>query len=101
MAGRGFVLEVSSVYIPGWVETDQIGKIAELLAQVGGRIPYAIVAFFPEHKLKDVPSPNLQQMIEAFEASKDAGLKNVKLGNLGRFVKNMEEYDMLHNMGAI
>jgi hypothetical protein len=51
--------------------------------------------------LKDVLSPNLQQMIEAFEVAMDTGLKNVKLGNLGRFAKNMEEYDMLHNMGAI
>ncbi len=28
---RDFTLEVSSVYVPGWVEADQIGKIAELL----------------------------------------------------------------------
>jgi pyruvate-formate lyase-activating enzyme len=34
MASRDFVLEVSSVYIPNWVETDQIRKIAELLSQV-------------------------------------------------------------------
>ena len=98
---KDFVLEVSSVYIPNWVEADQIGKIAELLAQVDSKIPYAIVAFFPEHKLKNVPSPNFQQMVEAFEAAKDAGLENVKLGNLGRFVKNMEEYEMLSNMSAI
>ena len=101
IAERYFVLEVSSVYIPGWVETDQIGKIAELLAQVDSDIPYAIVAFFPEHELKHVPSPKFQQMVEAFEAAKDAGLTNVKLGNLGRFVKNTEEYEMLFNMGAI
>jgi pyruvate-formate lyase-activating enzyme len=101
MVSKGFVLEVSSVYIPRWIEADQIGKIAEILAQVDKRIPYAIIAFFPEHKLKDIPSPNLQQMIEAFKAARDAGLKNVKLGNLGRFVNNMGEYNMLHNMGAI
>lgn len=98
---RNFVLEVSSVCIPGWVETDQIGKIAELLVQVDSTIPYAIVAFFPEHQLKQVPSPNFQQMVEAFEAAKDSGLKNVKLGNLGRFVKNREEYETLSKMAAV
>ena len=36
---RGFVLEVSSLYIPSWVKTDQIRKIAELLAQVDSAIP--------------------------------------------------------------
>jgi pyruvate-formate lyase-activating enzyme len=101
MAESDFVIEVSSVYIPGWVETNDIKKIAELLAKVDMEIPYAIIAFFPEHKLKSIPSPTLQQMIKAYEVTKDAGLKNVRLGNLGRFVKNMEHYDLLHNMGAI
>ena len=98
---RCFVLEVSSVYIPSWVEIDQIGEIAELLAQIDSKIPYAIVEFFPEYKLKHAPYPNFQQMITSFEAAKDAGLKNVKLGNIGIFVKNMEEYKMLFKMGAI
>ena len=98
---RNFVIEVSTVYIPGWVETDQVGKIAERLANVDSRIPYAIIAFLPEHKLKHIPPPNLHQMIKAFESAKDAGLKNVKLGNLGRFVKKIEEYEKLFNMGAI
>ncbi len=39
--------------------------------------------------------------MEAFEAAKNVGLKSVKLGNLGRFVKNMKEYEMVFNMGAI
>ena len=78
---RDFVLEVSSVYVPGWVETEEI--------------PYAIVAFLPEHNLKHVRSPDFEQMKAAFEAARDAGLKNVKLGNIGRFVKNREEYEKL------
>jgi pyruvate-formate lyase-activating enzyme len=98
---RDFVLEVSTVYIPGWVETDQIKKIGELLAQADATIPYAIIAFLPEHKLKHVKSPNLQQMIEAFAAAKEAGLKNVKLGNVGTFVKTTEEYETLVNIAAI
>ena len=65
------------------------------------RIPYAIIAFLPGHKLEHVPSPNFQQMIEAFEATKDAGLKNVRLGNLGRFVKNKRDYETLFKMAAI
>jgi pyruvate-formate lyase-activating enzyme len=98
---REFVIEVSSVYIPGWVETNQIGKIAESIARVDRRIPYAIIAFFPENKLKNIPSPKYSQMVEAFEAARDAGLKNVRVGNLGRFVRKTEEYDQLHKIGAI
>jgi pyruvate-formate lyase-activating enzyme len=98
---KGFMLEVSSVYIPGWVEKDQIESIAQILANVDSSIPYAIIAFFPENKLKNVSSPNYNQMLEAFNVSKKAGLENVKLGNLGRFVKNIGEYEQLFKIGAI
>ncbi|UCH02342.1 MAG: hypothetical protein JSV20_00660 [Candidatus Bathyarchaeota archaeon] len=97
---RDFVLEVTSVYIPNWVEADQIKKIAELLAQIDTNIPYAIIAFLPEHKMNHGTSPNSPEMVNAFEAAKNAGLKNVKLGNLGQFVKNIEEYERLFKMAA-
>ncbi|MEM1673814.1 MAG: radical SAM protein [Candidatus Bathyarchaeia archaeon] len=95
-----FVLEVSTVYIPGWVEEDQIGKIAKLLVQVDPAIPYAIIAFIPENELINVQPPSFQQMVRAFKAAKDAGLKNVRLGNIGIFVRTTEEYEELIHMGA-
>lgn len=98
---RGFTLEVTTVHIPGWVEADQIAEIAASLAQVDPDIPYGIIAFFPEHEMRDVPSPGYRQMVEAFEASMDAGLRNVRLGNLGRFVSTNAEYEALLQMGAI
>jgi pyruvate-formate lyase-activating enzyme len=101
MVERGFTLEVTTVHIPGWVEVDQIGAIAASLAQVDPDTPYGIIAFFPEHELRDIPSPDYNQMVKAFEVSVDAGLKNVRLGNLGRFVKTNEEYDTLFQLGAI
>ena len=68
---RGFVLEVLSLYIPGWVETDQIRKIALLLATVDKNIPFTILAFFPEYELRDVPT--LDQMLCAYELRLDWG----------------------------
>jgi pyruvate-formate lyase-activating enzyme len=84
---RDFTLEVLSLYIPGWVETDQIEKIACLLASIDEAIPFTILAFFPEYKLREVPSPSLEQMLSAYNSAKQAGLKNVKLGNIGQFAK--------------
>lgn len=92
---RDFVLEVLSLYIPNWVETDQLEKIARLLAEVDKDIPFTVLAFFPEYKLRDIPSPNLTQMISAYEAAKAAGLKNVRLGNVGVFVRTEEDYENL------
>lgn len=95
MVARGFVLEVSSLYIPGWVETGQLESIASLLATVDPEIPFTILAFFPEYMMKDVPSPSLDSMIKAYQAVKGAGLKRVRLGNTGVFVRTVEEYECL------
>ncbi len=91
----GFVLELLSLVIPGWVEADQIGKIATVLASVDAEIPFTILAFFPAYKMIDVPTPNLRQMIDAYNAAKDAGLRKIKLGNVHLFVKTQEDYDVL------
>lgn len=92
---RDFVLEVLSLYIPGWVEIDQIQKIAKHLAKIDPEIPFTILAFFGEYKLKNVRSPNLKEMLEAYQVSKEAGLKNIRLGNIGIFVKTKQDMETL------
>jgi pyruvate-formate lyase-activating enzyme len=64
MTKRGFVLEVLSLYIPDLVETDELTKIAHTLKEVDPKIPFTILAFFPEHQLKDFRSP-----VEGFSKS--------------------------------
>ncbi len=78
----GFVLEVLSLYIPNWVETDQIRKIAQLLVKVDPEIPFTVLAYFPAYKMT-VRSPTFDEMVDAYTAAKEAGLQNVKMGNLG------------------
>ncbi len=94
IARRDLTLEVLSLFIPNWVETDQISKIAQLLARVDDKIPFTILAFFGEYKMKDVPSPNLKQMLDSCNSAREAGLKNVRLGNIGIFVKTEEDYKL-------
>ena len=91
----GFVLEVLSLYIPDWVETDQVVKIAELLRRVDEGIPFTLLAFFPEHKLSSNRHPTLQEMLRTYSAVKDVGLKNVRLGNCHVFARTREEWDLL------
>ena len=92
---RGFTLEVLSLYIPGWVQEDQIGRIARVLAEVDPSIPFTVLAFFPEHKMRDVPPPTLDQMLKAWEAAKATGLERVRLGNLGIFLKDGGDWEKL------
>jgi len=91
---RGFVLEVCTLYIPNWVESDQIGKIARIVADVDPEIPFTILAYFPEYKLRERP-PTLSEMISAYHSAVSSGLKNVKLGNIGVFAKSEEEFKLL------
>ena len=82
---RGFVLEVLSLYIPELVETDQLSRIAELLASTNEHIPFTILAFFPEYQMSKFRSPTMREMLEAYTAAARAGLKKVRLGNIGVF----------------
>lgn len=92
---RGFTLEVLSLFIPGWVETDQIKNIAKHLASINRNIPFTILAFFGEYKLKHLRSPTLSEMLEAYEVALEAGLNNIRLGNIAVFVKSDKDYEIL------
>ncbi|MBU7022828.1 MAG: radical SAM protein [Theionarchaea archaeon] len=81
IAHKGFVLEVSTLYIPSWVEADQIERIAQLLVEVDPKIPFTILAYFPSYKMTERP-PTYNEMICAYEIARNTGLKNVRMGNL-------------------
>ena len=88
---RGFVLEVLSLFIPGLVEAADLENIARVLNAVDRKIPFTILAFFPEYKMKDFASPNVTQMVEAYQRVKAVGLTNVRLGNVGVFARSAED----------
>ena len=92
---RGFILEVLALCIPGWVEADQIGHIAETIAAVDIEIPFTILAFFPAYQMRNVPSPTLEQMTDACLAARTAGLRKIKLGNVHLVAHTREDYETL------
>jgi pyruvate-formate lyase-activating enzyme len=83
----GFTLEVLSLLIPGLVEKEQIVRIAELVSEVDSEIPFTLLAFFPTHEMDDARAPSFDEMMDAAEAVRAAGLGNLRLGNLGVFCK--------------
>ena len=88
---RGFTLEVLSLYIPELVESDELEQIARSLAAVDTRIPFTILAFFPEYKMKGFRSPDAREMVAAYSRIKKTGLQNIRIGNLGVFVRSEED----------
>ncbi|MGD9216296.1 MAG: radical SAM protein [Desulfobacteraceae bacterium] len=92
---RGFVLEVLSLYIPDVVEADQLEKISRHLAAVDTGIPFTILAFFPEHRMSGYRAPTAPEMISAYHSAKAAGLRHVRLGNLGVFARTEADHELL------
>jgi pyruvate-formate lyase-activating enzyme len=88
---RGFVLEVLSLYIPSLVEADDLENIARILAAADADIPFTILAFFPEYKMKEHASPTVFEMVDAYRRVKTAGLKNIRLGNIGVFARSEKD----------
>jgi pyruvate-formate lyase-activating enzyme len=84
---RGFVLEVLSLYIPGLVEADDLENIARILTAADADMPFTILAFFPEYRMKDFARPSVTQMVEAYQRVKAVGLTHIRLGNLGVFAR--------------
>jgi pyruvate-formate lyase-activating enzyme len=92
---RGFTLEVLTVYVPGWVETGQIRRIAALVAEADPTTPYTVLAFFPAYHLRDVPPPTLEQMLAAYQVAREEGLEHVKLGNPRVFARTEADWETL------
>jgi pyruvate-formate lyase-activating enzyme len=88
---RGFILEVLSLYIPELVESDELAVIARLLKVVDPDIPFTILAFFPEYKMKDFRKPTVEEMVDAYVKVRSAGLHNIRLDNLGVFVRTEKD----------
>jgi pyruvate-formate lyase-activating enzyme len=65
------------------------------LAAVDPTIPFTILAFFPQYKMKDTRTPTVEDIVRAYENAKAAGLTSIRLGNLGVFAKTVEDYRYL------
>ncbi|NVM53170.1 MAG: radical SAM protein [Candidatus Helarchaeota archaeon] len=95
---RGFELEILSLFIPNWVELDQLEKIFHLVAQVDVNIPFTILAFFPQYKLRDTRRPTMLEMLQAYYLAKDIGLKRIRVGNLGVFLKTESDIKLFTSL---
>ncbi|MHA2250307.1 MAG: radical SAM protein, partial [Candidatus Kariarchaeaceae archaeon] len=99
-----FTLEVLTLHIPGLVETEEHQKIAKLIADVDPNISTTLLAFFPCYKLES-PSyraPMKEEIVESFLSMENEGLKNLRIGNMGVFMKTEEDYQYLQeNLGKV
>lgn len=71
----------STLLVPGFVDADQVGKIADFIVSIEREIPFVLLAFAPHFYMSDLPPTSYRHAREAEAAARSAGLVNVRLGN--------------------
>ncbi len=71
----------STLLVPGYVDAEEVGRIAAFIAGVDPDIPYALLGFHPHFFVPDLPRTSVRHAEEAEAAARAAGLTRVRLGN--------------------
>jgi len=75
------LLIASTLLVPGYVEAEQVGRIAAFIARLDSTIPYALLGFHPAFEMSDLPATSRRQAAECLGAAETAGLRRVRIGN--------------------
>ena len=75
-------LIASTLLIPGYIDKEEVSKMASFIASLDAEIPYSLLAFHPQFLMGDLPTTSRRLAYECLEAAKEAGLRNVRIGNL-------------------
>lgn len=76
------LLVASTLLVPGYVEADEVSRIASFIASLDRGIPYSLLAFHPQHAMRDMPATTRRQAEECRDAAVSAGLTRVHIGNI-------------------
>jgi pyruvate formate lyase activating enzyme len=75
-------LVVSTLLVPGYVDAQEIGDIAKFLVSLDPEIPYSLLGFHPDFEMDDMPITSRKEANECEKAALEAGLENVRIGNI-------------------
>jgi pyruvate formate lyase activating enzyme len=76
------LLVASTLLVPGYVESEEVSKIANFIASLHKSIPYSLLGFYPHFYMRDLPTTSRRQMDECLQAARDAGLERVHGANM-------------------
>ena len=72
----------STLLVPGYVDVQEVGRLATYIASLDPSIPYSLLGFHPHFFMPDLPRTSVRHARECEEAAREAGLVNVHIGNL-------------------
>jgi pyruvate formate lyase activating enzyme len=75
-------LLAATLLVPGYIDEKEIHSIARFIASIDPDIPYSLLAFYPQFYIHDLPQPSRTYAENCVKTAKQAGLKNVRIGNI-------------------
>ena len=75
------VLTATTLLVPGYVDAEEVDRIAGFIADLNDEIPYSLLVFHPALRMKDLPITPVEQVMECYKAARKH-LRRVNVGNL-------------------
>jgi len=75
------LLVISVLLVPGYVDTLEVLNIAKYIVSIDSKIPLILLAFHPDHLLRDLPPTSKRHAYEAYKIAKEVGVERVYIGN--------------------
>jgi len=75
-------LVASTLLVPGYIDREEISRIAAFISSINADIPYALLAFHPQFVMGDLPPTSKRHARECLAEARAQGLRNVRLGNI-------------------
>jgi len=76
------MLTASTLLVPGYVDIDEVRQLASFIASVDRRIPYTLLAFYPQYIMDDLLTTTRKLAYDCLDAAKQSGLEKVRIGNV-------------------
>jgi pyruvate formate lyase activating enzyme len=71
----------STLLVPGYVDAEEVGRIARFVADLNPAIPYVLLGFAPHFLFPDLPRTSVRHAEEAVASARAAGVHTVRIGN--------------------
>jgi pyruvate formate lyase activating enzyme len=75
------LLVASTLLVPGYVDAQEVSRLASFIASLDPSIPYSLLGFHPHFFMVDLPRTSGRHAEECEQAARDAGLVRVHVGN--------------------
>ncbi len=80
---RGFWEEIVTLVIPGFNDSEEeLRRAADFIASVSPDIPWHVTAFHQDYHMTENSNTTAEQLLEACEIGREAGLRYIYAGNL-------------------